>query len=300
MRAPSTWVVGAGGLLGSQVRRVLGDAAWTAPSIGWRDPDAAAQLSAAAKAFRAQAGPQWRVAWCAGAGVTSTGPEDLAREVLALRAVLDGLGDPEGGRLFLSSSAGGVYAGATPAPFDEHSPTRPLAPYGHTKLEMEALAARWGGEGVVLGRIANLYGPGQDIRKPQGLISQLCRAHVLRQPQPVYVSLDTIRDYLYVDDAARLVVGCLARASGVTVKVIASQQGLTVGAVLAEIRRVSRRTPRLVLSASNLALVQAPDLRLRSVVWTELDDVPLVPFPVGVRRTLEDLSERMRSGELTR
>lgn len=298
MTAQSTWVVGAGGLLGAHVHRALGPAGWNGPAIPWRAPDSLDHLRAAARAFRAQAGADWRVAWCAGAGVTATGPADLAREVIALEALLVGLGNPAGGRLFLSSSAGGVYAGSAPPPFDETSPTRALAPYGETKLQMERLAAAWGGAGVVLGRIANLYGPGQDVRKPQGLISQLCRAHLLRQPVPVYVSLDTIRDYLYVDDAARLVLGCLDRAEGVTVKVLASQQGVTVGAVLAELRRVSRRTPRMVLSASSQALVQARDLRLRSVVWTDLDAAPLTPLPVGVRRTLEDLAQRMRSGQL--
>lgn len=229
--------------------------------------------------------------------MTATSPADLAREVGALRAVLGGLGDPGDGRLFLSSSAGGVYAGASAPPFDEHSAPRPLSPYGETKLQMEALASSWGGP-VVLGRIANLYGPGQDIGKPQGLISQLCRAHLLREPLQVYVPLDTVRDYLYVQDAARLVLGCLERAEGVTVKVLATQQAITIGAVLAELRRVSRRAPRLVLSATAQTRLQARDLRLRSVVWTDLDAFPLTPLPVGVRRTLDDLSMRMRVGAL--
>lgn len=294
-----TWVVGAGGLLGSHLTRALGPAAWTAPRIPWSAPDAGDHLGAAARAFRGHAGDgPWQVAWCAGAGVTATAPEDLAREVDALRAVLDGLGDPAQGRVFLSSSAGGVYAGASGPPFDESSSPRPLAAYGETKLQMEALTRSWGGA-VVIGRIANLYGPGQDIAKPQGLISQLCRAHLLREPLQVYVPLDTVRDYLYVEDAARLVLGCLDRAEGVTVKVLASQQGITIGAVLAELRRVSRRAPRLVLSASAQARVQARDLRLRSRVWTDLDQAPLTPFPVGVKRTLDDLSLRLRAGRLT-
>lgn len=293
-----TWVVGAGGLLGSHLSAALGPAAWPGPRIPWAAHDATENLQLAARAFRAAAGDRpWQVAWCAGAGVTATAPEALAREVEALDALLDGLGDPDGGRLFLSSSAGGVYAGSVGPPFDEHTPPQPLAPYGETKLQMEALAASWGGP-VVLGRIANLYGPGQDVAKPQGLISQLCRGHLLRQPLQVYVPLDTVRDYLYVQDAARLVLGCLDRADGVTVKVLASQQGVTIGAVLAELKRVSRRAPRLVLSASAQARVQARDLRLRSRVWTDLDRAPLTPLPVGVKRTLDDLSLRLRAGRL--
>ena len=83
-----------------------------------------------------------------------------------------------------------------------------LVAYGRAKLAMEgharALAAATGVR-VVLGRLANVYGPGQTLGKPQGLLSQLCLADATRRPLPVYVSLDTIRDYLYAGDAARMV-----------------------------------------------------------------------------------------------
>ena len=283
-----TLVVGAGGLLGSAVCRALGGA--DTLDVPWG-------TAAAADVLRAAAARD--VVWCAGAGVTATGPEALAEEVRAFEALLDGM---PGGRLFVASSAGGVYAGAGPAPFDETSPVAPLSAYGEAKLALEGAARSWAertGGSVVLGRIANLYGPGQDVSKPQGLVSQLCRAHLLRTPVSVYVSLDTLRDYLYVDDAARLVRGCLERAvPGVTVKVLASQHALTVGAVLAELRRVSRRKPRVVLAASPQSAVQARDLRLRSTVWADLDAVPVTPFPVGIRRTLDDLAGRLRVGSL--
>ena len=52
------------------------------------------------------------------------------------------------------------------------------------------------GTAVLVGRIANLYGPGQNLAKPQGLVSQLCLANLTGQPLSIYVSLDTLRDYL--------------------------------------------------------------------------------------------------------
>ncbi len=297
-----TWVVGAGGLLGRRVVEQTRGAVWDAPRISWRSPEAAQELAAAAEAFRAAAdGAPWQVAWCAGAGVTATGPVDLAHEVEVFRGLLTGLDDGAGGRLFVSSSAGALYAGSAPAPFDERSPVRPLSPYGEAKVAMEQAAREWGeqtGAGVVLGRIANLYGPGQDVAKPQGLVSQLCRAHLLRVPLSLYVPLDTVRDYLYVDDAARLLHGCLDRAEGVTVKVLASNVAITVGAVLAELRRVSRRTPRIVLATSPQARLQARDLRLRSTVWTDLDRPHVTPLPVGVSRTLQDLARQLQAGKL--
>jgi UDP-glucose 4-epimerase len=303
-------------MLGSHVAAALslrpGRRVWQeAPSIPWAAPaDAADRLAQAAASFLAEAGDDpWELVWCAGAGVTATSSEQLDREVHLLAGLLDRLGGPQAarGRVFQSSSAGGVYAGSGAAPFDESTPPRPLAPYGRSKLAMEAAVRDWarthGGRAVV-GRLSNIYGPGQDLGKPQGLITQLVRAHLLRDPLRVYVPLDTLRDYLYVSDAAELVVDCLDRlaaepAGQHVVKVLATQQAVTVGAVLGELTRVLRRRPQIVLGASPVARFQAIDLRLRSRVWTELDRRPLTPLPAGIHAVMEDVGRQVRSGLLT-
>ena len=53
---------------------------------------------------------------------------------------------------------------------------------------------------VLIGRIANLYGPGQNLAKAQGLVSQLCAAQLERARSSIWVSLDTLRDYLFAPD----------------------------------------------------------------------------------------------------
>ena len=151
------------------------------------------------------------VFWCAGAGVVGTSQEALDAELSVLRGFLEGW-HPRDSAFFFASSAGGVYAGSAGPPFTEETTPVPLAPYGHAKISAEQLTREFSartGVPVLAARISNLYGPGQDISKPQGLVSQLCRAQLTRQPLSVYVSLDTMRDYLYVDDAARMSVAAL-------------------------------------------------------------------------------------------
>jgi UDP-glucose 4-epimerase len=135
---------------------------------------------------------------------------------------------------------------------------RPLAPYGQAKLDAEALVEAWShrtGTPSLVGRIANLYGPGQNLAKAQGLISQICRSHLTGQPLSIYVSLDTLRDYLFAPDCAALIVEGLARlrqeqsgtAPMVVTKILASQRAITIGAVLGEMRRIFKSWPRIVL-----------------------------------------------------
>ena len=216
---------------------------------------------------------------------------------------------PDKGAFFFASSAGGVYAGVGTPPYDESSPVRPLAPYGRAKLDAEALVTDWShrtGTPSLIGRISNLYGPGQNLAKAQGLISQICRSHLTGQPLSIYVSLDTLRDYLFAPDCAGLIVAGLARlrqeqsarGPSVVTKILASQRAITIGAVLGEMRRIFKSSPRIVLGASSVAAVQARDLSLRSRVWSELDRRALTPFPVGVAATAADLLRRLQAGAI--
>jgi len=241
-----------------------------------------------------------------------TSAHALQQELAALRVTLDALADaPRGsdGAFFFASSAGGVYAGVGTPPYDELSPVRPLAAYGQAKLDAEALVTGWSdrtGTPSLIGRIANLYGPGQNLAKAQGLISQICRSNLTGQPLSIYVSLDTLRDYVFAPDGADMIVEGLSRLRqeqsathpGVVTKILASQRAITIGAVLGEMRRIFKRSPRIVLGASSVSAMQARDLSLRSRVWPELDRRSLTPFPVGVATTAADLLRRLQVGAI--
>ncbi len=192
-------------------------------------------------------------------------------------------------------------------PYDESSPVHPLAAYGQAKLDAEALVTAWSASSAtpsLIGRIGNIYGPGQNLAKAQGLISQICRSHLTGQPLSIYVSLDTLRDYLFAPDCADLVVAGLARlrqeqsaaAPTVVTKILASQRAITIGAVLGEMRRIFKRSPRIVLGASPVSAVQARDLSLRSRVWPELDRRTLTPLPAGIAATAADLQRKLQAG----
>ena len=313
----TTWVIGARGLLGSAVCRELrrkGRPVLT-PPISWGAPaETLAGLDQGIDRLR-KSGLPWRVAWAAGAGVIGTAQAQLDAEIEVLTGFLQLLrvkgtaatGTASAvGALFVASSAGGVYAGSSDPPFTEDTPPRPISPYGLAKLRSENLALAFAADSGVptlVGRIANLYGPGQDISKPQGLISQLCRAHLTRQPLSIYVPLDTARDYLFVDDAARMVLHAVERTAasgGSHLKILASQRPTSVGAILAEMRRVTRRRPQVILGASPNARYQVRDLRFRSSVWPDVDRQVSTTLAAGIAATLESLGRDLRAGELVR
>ena len=307
---PLAWVVGAGGLVGRHLAAELARAGyevWTAP-VPWDDERAAVDaLRAQVEAFAAaRRDRDWLVAWCAGAGVVATGEEDLDAERRVFTAALDALeaaaGHDEDGVIFLASSAGGLYAGSTGPPFTEDTEPRPLVPYGRTKLAMEERVRRLAtttGTRAVLGRLANVYGPGQRLGKPQGLLSQLCLADATGMPLPVFVSMDTIRDYVHAADVARMVVRAteLVRREprgAAVVKVVASGSPVTVGHLIGEARRVFHRPLRTVPVPGGRG--QVLDLRMRSVRWPEVDALAATTLAAGLASTATDVRARVAAG----
>lgn len=297
----TAWVVGAHGLLGSAVYRRLRALGREprAADVPWEDHDAAVDaLLGEAEELSSR---DLEVFWCAGPGVIASTEDDLAAEVAVLEDFLQQWRPEESGSrgFFLASSAGGVYAGSAGGPFTEHSEPVPLSPYGHAKLRMETIATEFAqrtGTALLVGRLSTLYGPGQDPAKPQGLVSALCRAQLTHQPINVYVSLDTRRDFLFVDDAAAMVVAATGAVTdhGVrALKVLASERSTTLGAVLGDLHRITRRRPPVVLGRSPQAGFQVRDLRLRSVAWPETSALARTPMSAGIAATLRSVGSQI-------
>jgi UDP-glucose 4-epimerase len=316
------WVVGGRGLLGSAVTRAVRErSGWTLAAsepLPWGD---AGELALASEDIALEMlagledGDDWCLLWCAGRAVTSSSDADLDDELDQFASVLAGLQlaldagqHSRPGSLFYASSAGGVYGGAVGRPpFDETTPPRPLSGYGRFKLDAERIATAFAerlGLSSVNGRIANLYGPGQSLDKMQGLISHLARAQLSPAPASVYVSLDTLRDYIYVDDCADLVLDCVARSlhgAGIgtptaVTKNLISGQGVTIAALIAQLKTISKRNANVMLGSSAAAALQAHDLRLASVVWPDLDARDLTPLAVGIHNTLDEMRGLMQRG----
>ena len=315
-----TWVIGASGLLGRQTAAIAQQRQHrlqrTPVPWGCGVHDVLDALDCGIRRMLCDAGEDhWNVVWVAGAGVVGTSPESLKQErevyirfLEKLKHVAIRTGQPRGS-LFHASSAGGVYAGSSGPPFTESTPVHALAPYGHEKLAMEEATHEFtesAGTPAMIGRISNLYGPGQNLAKAQGIISQLAKGYLLRSPISLYVSLDTRRDYLYAGDCARMVVRAIeemprtgAPAKPI-VKILASGRSTTIAELLGIFQRVFKRRAPLVLGDSPNRRFQVRDLRVRSQVWTELDCLASTPLSAGIGATIADLSSRMRSGELCR
>jgi UDP-glucose 4-epimerase len=131
---------------------------------------------------------------------------------------------------FVYSSSAAVYGQPTRLPIDEDAPTRPLNPYGHSKLMAERMlrdaAAAHGLEYAIL-RYFNVAGAdpegrtGQSSPRPTHLIKLACQSALgLGDGIEIFgADYDTpdgtcVRDYLHVSDLAAAHLAALSHLAG--------------------------------------------------------------------------------------
>lgn len=303
------WVVGAGGLLGSGIvrrAREQGLDVFVSSEVPWSDTEATvAAIRSDAQTLRTsiiKSGDhqqRWAVVWAAGRATTASNEAAIQKELctfqLAVHTINEELFEISNGTFVLASSAGGVYAGSERAPFSSESTPTPLGAYGHLKLAQERAAREILSKSIriLIARFANLYGPGQDLNKLQGLISQLALTSLTRKPLTIFVPLDTLRDYITADDAARRLLHWVAVDEGdESIRVIASGQAVSIGHLIRVTRNVARTPIPTACGIHASAALQSADLRLIPDTDAKIKEFPLTQLPVGVQVVYSDILRR--------
>ena len=241
-------------------------------------------------------GQRWAIVWAAGRATTASSQEEADIELSVfthcITDIRDQLCSHDGGTFLLASSAGGVYAGSTNPPFDSRTSPHPTGIYGHLKRRQEIEAKQILEEtmNVVIARIANLYGPGQDLSKLQGLISRLALTAITKQTLTMFVPLDTLRDYIHVDDAAELTLHWIrASAPSCQIRVIATGNSTSLGFIISQMKDIARTRIPVAYGMHPTAAVQAHDLRLTPDHVDQSTPVPSTPLPAGMKAVFDDI-----------
>jgi len=299
------WVIGSSGLLGSAMIRMLKgqgcDLFEPSERIAWRQESMVdRQMAAAVQEFAncAGSGPGWEIYWAAGIGTMGSSDADLALETRMLGLLLrtiesipDLVGQP--GALAFASSAGAIYAGSRGDVIDERMPVAPTTPYARAKLAQEdllrAFAQTHQKMSVLLARMTTIYGPGQANGKQQGLLAHMARSIVRNHPIQIYVPFDTIRDYLFVDDAAATVVvnlRALNSQSRVKTRIVAAEQPTTIAEIVSVFKKLARRAPRIATSASKLGALYSRRVQFRSVETPKIASPSRTTLLIGIAQLL--------------
>ena len=154
-----------------------------------------------------------------------------------------------GARKVVLSSSVGVLGDVERLPVTEEHPTRPLSPYGVSKLAAEKMALVYHGlhglETACL-RYFNVYGPGQRSDAYGSVIPIFAFRMLAGEPLTVYDDGEQTRDFVYVDDVAR--ANLLAAEPGAPSGVfnVASGSAVSVNRLVELLREASGLDARVI------------------------------------------------------
>ena len=122
-------------------------------------------------------------------------------------------------KFMFASTGGAVYGEQDRFPADEGHPTRPVSPYGISKLACEKYLfyyqVQYGLQAVIM-RYANIYGPRQNPFGEAGVVAIF--SNKLARGEPVTINGDGLqtRDYVYVGDVVAANLLALDYAGSIT------------------------------------------------------------------------------------
>lgn len=119
-------------------------------------------------------------------------------------------------RVIFASTGGAIYGEPDRIPVDENHPTRPISPYGLSKLVGELYLqefSRRGLEWAVL-RYSNVYGPRQDPHGEAGVVAIFAQAMLEGRTPTIFGDGGQTRDFVYVEDVAAANVRALDAPPG--------------------------------------------------------------------------------------
>lgn len=191
---------------------------------------------------------------------------------------------------FVFFSSGGTVYGErkTLKPFVETDPKEPISYYGLSKQMIEnsiLFENRMSNLQYLILRPSNPYGPGQSINGRQGLIAVSLGKIFSKEPITIWGDGSSVRDYIYIDDLAKVVAQLLrGNVCNMTLN-IGSGKGYSIKEVIGILGKVVDVEVKVELSPRRKNDVS--NMILDTTLLKSLVDVEFTPIETGIRRFYE-------------
>lgn len=185
------------------------------------------------------------------------------------------------------SSGGSVYGSVNSDGIEETTNLAPLSPYAIGKVTIENYLAYFHTThqlDYITYRIANPYGPGQNIQGKQGVIPIFMRHFLEHEPITVFGDGEMVRDYIYIDDLVNMVYYSFDKNTKSNTYNIGSGYGTSVNQLIDAIERKSNIIPKKISKETPSVYVERSVLSIDQFI-NEFNMKPVVNLEDGIERT---------------
>ena len=194
------------------------------------------------------------------------------------------------------SSGGTIYGNRSDMkPFVETDEQRPISYYGWSKQMMEnAILFKNRTEQLkyLIVRPSNPYGHGQNLHGKQGIVAVAIGKLLDGKPVEVWGDGSAIRDYIYIDDLARIIYQLIDRDVLNQAVNIGSGRGYSVNDVLAFLKIISKQDFKIEFE--NARPMDVSNMVLDTTKMLSYVDVKLTPMLEGMKQFYQESLNQTR------
>lgn len=139
------------------------------------------------------------------------------------------------------SSGGTVYGNQERQPITEDAVPVPINHYGNLKLCIENTMRTFNFQmkkNMLIARISNPYGPGQDYHKGVGFIDAAIKRTIAGETIEIWGDGNVVRDYIYIDDLCKMLYALVDYHGGVEVFNLSSNTGVSQNKIVDILRQI--------------------------------------------------------------
>lgn len=193
------------------------------------------------------------------------------------------------------SSGGTIYGNRNDVfPFIEQDPMAPISYYGWSKQMMEnsiLFMHRTKGLNYLIVRPSNPYGHGQNLYGKQGLVAVAIGKILKGEPVDVWGDGSAVRDYIYIDDLAKVFAQLIEKDVKNTTLNVGSGRGYSVNDVLAFLKIVTQKDFKI--NYQNPRPVDVSNMVLDLKNLKQYVDIEFTPFMEGIKKFYEESKKRI-------
>lgn len=196
-------------------------------------------------------------------------------------------------KLIFLSSGGTIYGEHEKQPVNEETLPRPINHYGNIKLCIENTLRAFNYQmhnKMLVVRISNPYGPGQDFTKGVGFIDAALKQSLAGKTIEIWGDGENVRDYIYIEDVCRMIGSLLDYKGQFDTFNISSGIGVSQNDIIEMLYKLGL-TPNVVYRnkrSVDLGRIVLDNQRIRNI-WP----YDLIPLEQGIKKYLAYLQQNL-------
>ncbi|MES2836966.1 MAG: NAD-dependent epimerase/dehydratase family protein [Bacteroidota bacterium] len=194
-------------------------------------------------------------------------------------------------------SSGGTIYGNSNKKLTEESDKKPFSPYGIIKLAMENYLTYFEVKYKLqhdIFRVSNVYGKGQNTSKGLGIVNTFLEKIISEKKINIFGDGSTIRDYVYVEDVAKLLSLSIHSATNKSsIYNLSSNNALSINELVTITKKIIPETFEVVYTETRQS--DNPSIMLdNSKILADFPDFNFTEIEDGIYKTYTSLLENKK------